>query len=140
MLHHSATDNGSASIFDDWHKEKGWEGVGYDFVIGNGNGSPDGKIEVTFRWKQQIQGAHVGGTWDNWANKDGIGICLVGDFEKTKPTAKQMASTQKLVEFLRKRYGIPSEKIYGHKDTPGYSNGSVCPGRYFPMWQLRKGK
>ena len=137
VIHHSATDRGNAAIFDDWHKHKGWEGVGYDFVIGNGKGSADGKVEVTFRWTNQIQGAHVGGTWNNWANEKGIGICLVGDFEKHKPTTRQMASAKKLVAFLRKRYGIPSSKIYGHEDTPGYTGGSVCPGRYFPMWQLR---
>ncbi len=28
---------------------------------------------------------------------------------------------------------IPASRIYGHSNTPGYTRGSVCPGKYFPM-------
>ena len=43
VIHHSASRTGNASIFDNWHREgRGWNGVGYDFVIGNGTDSSDG--------------------------------------------------------------------------------------------------
>src|SRR3972149_1598885 len=59
IIHHSATTNGNAAIFDKWHRQGNyWEGVGYDFVIGNGTDSDDGRVEVTFRWRQQVTGAH----------------------------------------------------------------------------------
>jgi len=133
VVHHSATDNGNAAIFDKWHREGNhWEGVGYHFVIGNGTNSADGQVEVTFRWVQQKTGAHTGGTPNNWANRDGIGICLVGNFNKTYPTRRQMQSLTNLVRFLKKRYNIPKSRIYGHRTTPG-AHVTDCPGRNFPM-------
>ncbi|UCG48585.1 MAG: N-acetylmuramoyl-L-alanine amidase [Phycisphaerales bacterium] len=135
IIHHSGTPNGNAAIFDRWHREGyNWDGVGYDFVIGNGTDSQDGQVEVTFRWRQQRTGAHCK-TPENWANEEGVGICLVGDFNYTSPTAKQMQSLAKLVRFLRRRYGISEVRIYGHKDTPG-ARVTDCPGRNFPMDRL----
>ena len=139
VIHHSGTRGGNAAIFDDWHRNNNhWQGVGYDFVIGNGDKCNDGKVEVTFRWRQQIPGAHVGGTPDNWANVDAIGICLVGDFNKTVPTRRQTTSLLKLIRFLQKRYNIPASRIYGHKDTPGYTGKTQCPGRNFSVFALKR--
>ena len=79
IVHHSATDEGNAAIIDKWHRENnGWDGIGYDFVIGNGTNSGDGAIEPTYRWRGQLTGAHAGGTPGNWANEEGIGICSCG--------------------------------------------------------------
>lgn len=137
IIHHSATEKGNAEIFDRWHKENNhWEGVGYDFVIGNGTDSGDGQVEVTFRWKKQITGAHCGGTSGNWANEDGIGICLVGDFSRTTPSERQMQSLVKLIRFLQQQYGIPKSRIYGHRTTPG-ARVTECPGDQFPMSRLK---
>ena len=138
IIHHSATENGNAAIFDRMHREENhWDGVGYDFVIGNGTNSGDGQVEVTFRWKQQIAGAHCGGTPDNWANVDGIGICLVGNFEYASPTPRQLHSLSKLIRFLQKRYGIPGNRIFGHCDTPG-ARVTACPGASFPMAYFKR--
>ena len=137
VIHHSATDNGNVGIFDRMHREQNhWDGIGYDFVIGNGSNSGDGQVEVTFRWREQRAGAHCGGTPDNWANEDGIGICLVGNFNHTSPTARQMQSLAKLVRFLQRRYGISSHRIYGHNTTPG-ARVTACPGTRFPMSRFK---
>jgi hypothetical protein len=136
VIHHSGTESGSAAIFDKWHKSRHWAGVGYDFVLGNGTNSGDGQVEVTIRWQKQQTGAHCGGTPGNWANKNAIGICLVGNFNNTVPTVRQMQSLLNLVRFLQKRYGIPKSRIYGHKDTPG-AQITECPGRKFPMDKLK---
>jgi hypothetical protein len=136
VIHHSASDNGNAEIFDEYHrKSKHWQGVGYDFVIGNGTDSGDGQVEVTFRWRQQLTGAHCK-TPGNWANEEAVGICLVGNFDNDRPTARQMQSLLKLVRFLQRRYSIPALRIYGHKDTPG-AGVTDCPGRYFPMARFK---
>lgn len=138
VIHHSATDNGNSSIFDTWHREhNNWDGVGYDFVIGNGTDSGNGEVEVTFRWTQQRTGAHCGGTDNNWANKYGIGICLVGNFNKYSPTPQQLSSLRKLVRFLMERYNIPKSKIYGHRTTPG-ARKTDCPGRNFPLTRFKQ--
>jgi hypothetical protein len=137
IIHHSATDEGNAEIIDKWHRENnGWNGVGYDFVIGNGTNSGDGQVEPTYRWRGQLTGAHTGGTPGNWANEEGIGICLIGDFDKTVPTKKQMESLAKLVKFLQQRYHIPKSRVFGHGSTPG-GHVTNCPGRRFPMSWLK---
>ncbi len=48
VIHHSATNNGSAKIFDRYHREeKGLaDGLAYHFVIGNGTASKDGLVET----------------------------------------------------------------------------------------------
>lgn len=136
IVHHSATRTGNAAIFDKKHREENhWEGVGYDFVIGNGTDSGDGQVEVTFRWRGQLTGAHCK-TPNNWANENGIGICLVGNFEYTTPTARQMQSLLKLVRFLQNRYRIPKSRVYGHGNTPG-ARVTDCPGSRFPMARLK---
>jgi hypothetical protein len=137
IIHHSATDEGNAAIFDKWHREEnGWNGVGYDFVIGNGTNSGDGQVEPTYRWRGQLTGAHCGGTPGNWANEEGIGICLVGDFDRHVPTSRQMESLAKLVKFLQQRYHIPKSRVFGHGSTPG-GHVTDCPGRRFPMNWLK---
>jgi len=136
VIHHSGTRNGNAAIFDKWHKEGNhWEGVGYDFVIGNGSDSADGQVEVTFRWREQLTGAHCK-TPNNWANEKAVGICLVGNFNHTSPTARQMQSLVKLVRFLQNRYRIPKSRVYGHGSTPG-ARVTECPGKRFPMARLK---
>jgi N-acetylmuramoyl-L-alanine amidase len=137
VIHHSGTNNGNVAIFDRWHRQGNhWEGVGYDFVIGNGTNSADGQVEVTYRWRNQQTGAHCGGTAGNWANEEAIGICLVGNFDQTSPTPRQMQSLVKLIRFLQKRYGIPKSRVYGHNTTPG-ANATDCPGKKFPMAKLK---
>jgi len=127
LIHHSATDVGSAAQFDAFHKKtRGWEGLGYDFVIGNGTGSGDGQVEVGYRWTEQKVGAHAGP--NNPRNKDGIGICLVGDFTKTKPTAAQMRALARLCNFLAAYCGIPRENFLLHGDV----RDTTCPGPNFP--------
>ncbi len=137
VIHHSGTHNGNAAVFDKWHREHNhWDGVGYDFVIGNGTDSSDGKVEVTFRWRQQRTGAHCGGTPGNWANEKAVGICLVGNFNHCAPSIRQTNSLVKLLRFLTQRYGIPKSRIYGHGTTPG-ARKTNCPGKNFPISKIK---
>jgi len=126
VVHHSATDDGNAETFDAYHRRRGWEGLGYHFVIDNGRGGPDGRIEVGPRWRAQKCGAHTGGTPGNEYNEYGIGICLVGDFTKTGPSSAQLSSLRRLVSYLASEYHIPPERIIGHCDAPNAT--TRCPG------------
>ena len=135
VIHHSGTPNGNMEIFDRWHREGNqWDGVGYDFVIGNGTDSGNGQVEVTFRWREQKTGAHCK-THNNWANENTIGICLVGDFEQTRPSDHQMQSLARLVGFLQERYRIPLGHLYGHNCVPN-ARFTECPGSYFSFSDL----
>ena len=131
VIHHSASPTGCATEFDKYHREKrGWEnGLGYHFVIGNGHGSRDGEIEIGSRWINQIDGAHAG---VQEYNHYGIGICLVGNFNESYPTAAQMASLSTLVGYLQDRCRIPSENIIMHR----HFRETECPGRNFPYYKL----
>ena len=104
-------------------------GIGYHFVIGNGNGMGDGIVEPTFRWRQQLHGAHAG---NNRYNQHGIGIALIGNFEKKPPTAAQLASVKRLIGVLKGAYRISSEKVIGHGDI----KATACPGKFFPMAEV----
>jgi hypothetical protein len=135
IIHHSATPKGNAAFIDRLHKDRGWEGLGYDFVIDSGNGAPDGAVEVGWRWKEQREGAHtrVTGDYSNFWNEHTIGICLIGNFELQSPSAAQYRSLAKLVSFLQDRYNIPTSKIKKHSDV----DATRCPGRNFSMYQLK---
>ncbi len=139
VIHHTATTSGSVESIHAAHlknKDKNgnpWLGIGYHFVIGNGDGMPDGAIEPTFRWRTQIQGAHAGSSNKDY-NERGIGICLVGNFEKTPPTSAQRKSVKLLVQTLRAEYRIPSAEVVGHKDIR--ASTTECPGKFFPMAEV----
>jgi hypothetical protein len=131
VIHHSASYKGNASSIDKYHRNiKGWEnGLGYDFVIGNGRGSRDGQIEVGGRWNKQIKGAHAG---DDEYNEYGVGICLIGNFEKNRPTRSQISSLVYLIKYLQRRCNIPKRNVIMHRDI----KDTVCPGRRFPHYKL----
>ena len=132
VIHHSASEVGSAAIFHRAHIARGWDGLGYHFVIGNGTASGDGEVEVGYRWRDQARGAHAG---NNEYNEHGIGICLVGNLENTNATARQMASLRSLVSYLMSRYNISAQNIIGHRNVPGKSTD--CPGRNFNLDAFR---
>lgn len=135
VIHHSATDGGGARRFDRYHrKSNGWDELGYHFVIGNGTDTPDGYVEVGSRWRKQKHGAHCK-TRGNYHNEHGIGICLVGDFTKTKPTRKQLASLNELVSFLCGTSDIPSRRVTTHRAA---TKKTQCPGQNFDLAALRR--
>ena len=133
VIHHSATPSGNAAVFDKMHKDKGWDELGYHFVIGNGTQSADGQIEVGPRWPKQKWGAHAK-TPNNEFNERGIGICLVGNFDVERPTAAQMRSLTRLVTYLMKTYSISPRDVIGHGET----KPTDCPGRYMNVAAIRR--
>jgi len=126
VIHHSGTDEGSAAAFDRYHRKvKGWKGLAYHFVIGNGHGTVDGAVEAGPRWKGQRVGAHAG---VQKYNDFGIGICLVGNFEKSVPTKKQLVALRRLLRHLMSRFGIRPSDVIRHSDILP----TKCPGKRFP--------
>jgi N-acetyl-anhydromuramyl-L-alanine amidase AmpD len=135
VIHHSGTTTGNAAQFDKSHRRRGMEnGLAYHFVIDNGTaGRRDGQLETGARWLRQLPGGHC---HQEHMNRQGIGICLVGDFTRRAPTSKQMSALVSLVNTLRKRYGIPLSNVRGHGQWPGES--SQCPGRAFPWTDFKR--
>jgi len=133
VLHHSATPKGNVASFDTYHRqERKWpNGLGYHFVIGNGTFSGDGEVEVGDRWKDQREGAHCADL-----NSTAIGICLVGNFEDSAPTPKQIESLVGLIRHLQAVCHVPAQNILLHRQAPGGS--TLCPGRNFPFEQVKR--
>ncbi len=137
ILHHSATLSGSVESIHGEHRRRKdgfgnpWLGIGYHFVIGNGNGMQDGEVAATFRWREQIHGAHSG---HPEFNARGVGICLIGNFEMEPPTIKQLVAVKRLVRVLAVRHQIPDDRVIGHSAV----KATTCPGKKFPLEELRK--
>ncbi|MFH1419557.1 MAG: peptidoglycan recognition family protein [Planctomycetota bacterium] len=130
VVHHSGSDGSTPAGMRDWHVNgRGWDGLGYHFVIGNGIGYGDGKVFVGERWTAQKHGAHCK-TANNHYNNHGIGICLIGDLNGHPATAKQIQSLARLASFLSKKCGIPKSQILTHG---GVTNSTECPGRQFSL-------
>lgn len=137
VLHHSGTSTGSLRSIHQQHLQRKdsngnpWKGIGYHFVIGNGRGMPDGTVEATFRWTQQLHGAHAGHAL---YNSRGIGICVIGNFEQTPPTKAQLSSLRNLLTQLAQQHRISPANIVGHSTF----RKTACPGKHFPLQLLRQ--
>ena len=134
VFHHSGGERGCAEAFDRYHRRsRGWDELGYHFVIGNGSDTSDGQVEVGSRWRKQKHGAHCK-TPNNYYNDHGIGICLVGDFAHHAPSARQLDSAARLVDFLMAECGIDVSAVHTHC---GVTSRTACPGRRFSLGDIR---
>lgn len=141
IVHNSGTRQGNARIFDNYHRRvrKMQNGMAYHFVIGNGNSSGDGEIEIGPRWTKQINGGHVA---SDYLNNIALGICLVGDLNRDQPTKAQMAALDELIQYLRSRVGKVKGKqaiVRPHKAVNPANRSTDCPGDRFPYkWMSQK--
>lgn len=132
IAHHSAIRHGNAKIYGREHKRRGMiNGLAYHFVIGNGVDSGDGEIEIGPRWQRQIEGGHVKSRAYNLTS---IGVCLIGDFQKFKPTRNQITAFEELISYLKYDLLGGKPKFYVHKDL----EQTACPGKYFPVRDMHK--
>jgi len=134
ILHHSLSDFGSAALIRKWHLEKGFDDIGYHYVICNGQletglylASMDGSIEVGR--PIDIQALQLGETIGAHAyghNRDSIGVCLIGN---EYFTPKQLGALVPFVLELCHQYNIdPEAGIIGHNQTEHSKRiGKLCP-------------
>ncbi len=137
VIHHSGTSSGNAESLAKYHDKLGYDGLGYHFVIGNGNGTGDGDLQVGYRWMRQIDGRHVVGTrHDEWYNSKAVGICLIGDGDKSKPTQQQIKQLTRLVTALQQKLGIESNSVV-LRNAIGITGRTTSPGALFPATAFR---
>ena len=140
VVHNSGTRQGSARIFDYYHRRvrRMKNGLAYHFVIGNGTSTGDGQIEVGDRWRRQINGGHV---HSDYLNNIALGICLVGDFNRGQPTRRQLEACEELIKYLRKRCGKIDAHyavVRPHREVNPPQWATDCPGDAFPYSWFRK--
>jgi hypothetical protein len=133
VVHHSGTDFGTVKGMDRYHREERHmeNGLAYHFVIGNGRGLPDGEVAIGRRWVKQLDGGHLA---IDELNRISLGICLIGNFEKDRPTVKQMASLKALVTSLLERCALKASAVTTHRQI--HPHHTECPGRNFPAKQF----
>ena len=112
VVHCSATrpsQDIDAKTIDTWHKERGFDKIGYHYVIKRNGNVETGRDE-------QTQGAHALGY-----NHNSLGVCLVGganqdDYKKAENnfTPDQWNSFGYLIDQLEEKYlGV---KVIGHNE------------------------
>lgn len=97
------------------HKHiRGWNDVGYHYLI-----DWEGRI-LEGRPLDRL-GAHV-----ERHNTGSVGIVLMGDFARQKPTAPQLASLKTLLRWLTWELKLSPKHIAGHH----HLKYTACPGRH----------
>lgn len=122
VVHCSDSGWGNAAAIDQWHKERGWNGIGYHGVILNGhptshgdyNPQLDGLLE-SGRPLDQV-GAHVRGH-----NRRSVGICLIG---KDEFTEAQDATLMRTLSDLLRTFNLDPDAVYGHYELDDHK---TCP-------------
>jgi N-acetylmuramoyl-L-alanine amidase len=117
-----------AKTIDGWHKQRGFQCIGYHYVI-----KTDGEIQAGR--PENTHGAHVEGH-----NSKSLGICLIGGVDgnlipQNNFTKEQMLSLLTLLKDLRIRY--PKAKIQGHRDFPKVNK--ACPSFDVNEWMKTVG-
>jgi N-acetyl-anhydromuramyl-L-alanine amidase AmpD len=135
IVHNSGTRQGNARAFDYYHRRvrRMQNGMAYHFVVGNGTSSGNGQVEIGDRWRRQINGGHV---HSDYMNNIGLGICLVGDFNRDRPTKAQMEATEELIKYLRQRCGKLEVRPHREVNPPRWATD--CPGDAFPYGWFRR--
>lgn len=103
-----------ASTIDRWHKERGWTGIGYHYVILEDGLIQEGRPLGT-------KGAHARG-YNNY-----IGICLIGVDAFTDAQFTSLALLCKALDV---------EDIKGHYDV---STTKTCPNFDVELFKLKRG-
>jgi N-acetylmuramoyl-L-alanine amidase len=134
IVHNSGTRQGNARAFDYYHRRirRMRNGLAYHFVIGNGTSSRNGQIEIGDRWRRQINGGHV---HSDYMNNIGLGICLVGDFNRDQPTRAQLEACEELIRYLQERCGKSDGRsliVRPHREVNPPRWATDCPGDAFP--------
>ncbi|MBA3881863.1 MAG: N-acetylmuramoyl-L-alanine amidase [Chthoniobacterales bacterium] len=140
IVHNSGTRQGNARAFDYYHRNVRHmqNGMAYHFVVGNGTSSGDGQIEIGSRWRRQINGGHV---HSDYLNNISLGICLVGDFNRSQPTHAQLDATEELIQYLRDRCGKVDGRampVRPHREMNPPRWATDCPGDAFPYSWFRR--
>lgn len=113
-IHHSASTSGTVEGFANYHVNSlGWAGIGYHYVIDK---------QGVIHWCNNVEtiSYHVGNS-----NSVAVGICMIGDFTKEKPTDAQYKATLQLTKKLMSELNISVNNVKGHKEFP--NNYTACP-------------
>ncbi len=135
-------DNVDADRIDEWHRARGWSGIGYHYVIIDDSHRRLRDGEVQPGRPENRSGAHVLGV-----NSISLGICCVGHGDKRDFTAAQKRSLVRLLGDLARKYSVPVERVLGHREVNDlvdaglveeiYRTSKTCPGKKVDTDEIR---
>lgn len=119
VIHHSeGPASQSVRAIQDFHMgARGWVDIGYNFLV-----SSDGTAYEGRGWT--VQGAHAPGH-----NTSGVGICVIGSYSRSRPSAAALRTVRALYEEANRRVGRRLA-VRGHRDV----YPTDCPGDAFYSW------
>lgn len=146
VIHDSRSPAGDLASIERRHLDAGLAGLGFHFVIGNGQGMDDGQVAVGYRWERQLPGAHAAAEMraprtsranpvllDAAAlNRSAVAVCLVGNGERRPFTDLQLRELTALVRALQAEFGIASADVFLRSELVS----CAAPG-HFPAAEFR---
>ena len=130
IIHHSLTKDGQVvdwKAIRNYHVSvNGWDDIGYHWGIervGIGYVLQSGRPET-------MAGAHTKGM-----NGRSLGICVVGNYDLEGLAEPALDLLAELCVRKCRKYGLKPEDIETHNR---YAEYKTCPGRLFPMDELRR--
>ena len=119
VLHNSGvTVLQSVETIHNYHKNKGWAGIGYHYYV-----RKDGSV---YRGRpENMAGAHCPSV-----NSTSIGICAEGNFNEESMSEVQKQAIIDLIKDIKSRHNI--KWIRGHREILATS----CPGTNFPLSEI----
>lgn len=123
ICHNADATTCSIEDIDRWHKNNGWAGCGYHFLV-----RKDGSV---YRGRPENKlGAHT----SNY-NTGSLGICFEGKYNTEEMPESQLKAGQELIKYLLDKYNLSKANVYKHKDF----NNTDCPGHNFPWTNIIDG-
>lgn len=135
VIHCSATEDGetvSWQAIRRWHmgqhpkspyRNNPWRDIGYHWGVEYVHAEP----EILIGRLPDVIGAHAQGH-----NHYTLGVCIVGDFDKYKPSEMIWNKTVALCRWVVKEFKIA--EVLGHREL---DSGKTCPGLKFDIAAFR---
>lgn len=124
-VHHSSTLDSATKSWEAIYRHhieiNKWATIGYHFGVED----VDNVVGVRVGRSLNLSGAHC-----RPLNSSHIGLCIVGDFDKEKPSELHLEIASLLISDLAVSYQFPinEQSIMYHKDAWN----TKCPGQFFP--------
>jgi hypothetical protein len=137
VIQHLGEPAGSVESVHRAHIAGGLEGIGFHFIIGNGNGLGDGAVHASERWLNQTRSARpVSISPENW-DKNVITICLVGNGNRRPFTERQILHLSRLVQRLQNELSIEETRVRLASEFESTANIPSSPGKFFAEAMFR---
>ena len=133
LIYQSGSTTGNAQTIAESYQRSRRQGLDYHFVINNGYGAPDGRIQVSQQWVEQLPESFRSAGQAGTTGGAIIKICLIGDFSSAGSAPTQMKQLQALLRSLQQQCKIPA----GNISLASSGRLGTNQWRMFPLNELR---